>query len=368
MMSDLNLTVLSAEHHTIPSWSTILITGWLWFIGSHVATVFAQQWHDICIIDNLSNSNIDVLTGLEKITNKTIRFAPADITDEHALRQCFDQWWPINLVIHCADKNIVSESCTMPFDYYHHNIVWTIILLRIMKEYHMSNIIFSSTWSLYDTNKALPPYVETDLLDTTNPYSNTKLITERILKDIAMYQWYNIVILRYFNPIGAHHSWLIWEISPWTPNNLLPYVLNVAHKKADNVSIYGDDYETDDWTGVRDYIHVMDVAQAHLYAYAYIQEYISTSSSNQIKVIQWLYDIFNLGTWEWTSVKQIIDLASRITDRPIPYKVVKRRNGDVATSIANPQKAYKVLSRRAEKTVYQAIEDSRKYLQKQQAS
>ena len=341
---------------------TILITWGLWYIWSHACVVFGQAWYDIVIVDNLSNSHQSVLENISELIGKKPTFYNLDIRDISTFEKVFKDNPEIDGVVHFAAKKSVWESCQDPFLYYENNIIGTHNLLKLMQKYDKKNIVFSSSATVYDSPKLLPPFSENDRLGTYNPYGTTKLIMEYMLKDLSTYKGFNTINLRYFNPVWAHNSWLIWENPKWIPGNLIPYVLKVAKWEIDQVQIYWDNYDTEDWTWVRDYIHVMDVAEAHLNAYNQLIRYNEYEKENNIDIEKWYYDIFNIWTWDWKSVKEIIDLTKKVTEKEISSKVVDRRPWDIDTSIANPQKAKQVLWREYKRSIYQAIEDARRYL------
>lgn len=341
---------------------TILITWWLGYIGSHTATVFGEAWYDIIILDNLSNSHPEVLDSISEIMWKKPTFYNIDLRDIESLEKVFKNHPEIDWVIHFAWKKSVWESCQDPFLYYDNNVTGINNLLKLMQKYDKKNIVFSSSATVYDAPKLLPPFSENDRLWTYNPYGTTKLIMEYILKDLATFKWFNVVNLRYFNPIWAHNSWSIGENPKWIPSNLVPYVLKVAKWDIDMVQIYWNDYDTEDGTGVRDYIHVMDVADAHLNAFNQLLEYRKYQQENNIEENKWYFDTFNIWTWDWKSVKEIIELVRKITEKEVVSKVVDRRPWDVDTSIANPQKAKQVLGWEYKRSIYQAIEDARRFI------
>ncbi len=337
---------------------TILITGGLGYIGSHTAVLLAQAGHDIIIVDNLSNSYLTTLYKIQELTGKDdIIFYEADLKNKDKIEKIFTNHPEIDTVIHFAGKKAVGESCQSPFLYYENNIQASIQLYNLMLKYGVKNIVFSSSATVYDTTKGIPPYSEGDRLNTANPYGSTKLINEYILKDLAHHKGLNTILLRYFNPIGAHESGLIGENPKGIPNNLLPYVLKVANGEIEELEVFGDDYETEDGTGVRDYIHVEDLAQAHVDAYNYL---IKVLQDNPEKVV----DTFNIGTGNGTSVLQIVEIARQVTEKEIKYKIAPRRDGDAGTVICSPQKAKQILGRNPEKTIYDAIQSSWNFIQK----
>ncbi len=342
----------------------IVLTWWLWFVWSHTAVVFGQAGYELVIIDNLSNSHLDVLAKIEELSGVKPSFYDADLRNLDELKKIFEEHHDVDGVIHLAAKKYIWESCQEPFLYYENNISWSINLCKAMIATKVKrNIVFSSTWAIYDAKNNLPPYAETDRLDPSNPYASSKLIMERIFKDMSMQKQFNNIILRYFNPIGAHHSGILWENPKWIPSNLVPFVYKVIQWEIDELKIFGNDYDTKDGTGVRDYIHIMDVAEAHLLAFQYLNEFNKYQWEKK-SFDQWLYDIFNIWTGEWVSVKEIIALVERVTEKKVPFKTTKRRPWDVDTSIANPQKAKQVLGRQAKRSVYQALEDGRRYIYK----
>lgn len=351
------------ENFKIPK-PKILITGGLWYIWSHATVVFMQAGYDVIIIDNLSNSYMDVLWNIEEVVWSKPEFLDIDIRDHEALNKLFKSNSNIDGVIHFAGLKSVWDSCDNPFEYYENNIIWTINILHAMKANNIKNFIFSSSATVYDAMHLLPPFAENDRLNTSNPYGTTKLVNEYIIKDMAHFQVFNAINLRYFNPIWAHHSGLLGENPQGTPTNLLPYIMKVATGEYENLRIWGDDYKTDDGTGVRDYIHVMDLAEAHLLAYEYIKEFEKYNRQKE-ESNKWLYDVFNIWTGNGTSVKQMVDLVEKVTEKNIPTKVMWRRDGDVDTSICNPQKAKQVIGWSSKRTIYQAVEDTWRYINKQ---
>jgi len=341
---------------------TILITWWLWYIWSHTCTIFWSENYNIIIVDNLSNSKLETLDKIAEINGKKPLFYNTDLENYSELEKIFKKHPEIDGIIHFAGKKAVWESCQDPFLYYDNNIIWTINLLKLMQKYDKKNIVFSSSATVYDSLKILPPFTENDRTGTYNPYGTTKLVIEQLLKDLANFKGFNVINLRYFNPIWAHSSWLIWENPKWIPNNLVPYIFKVAKWEIEKVQIFGDDYDTPDGTWVRDYIHVMDVADAHLAAYNQLLKFNEYKKENNIESNKWYFDIFNIGTWDGKSVKEIIDLVGTVTGKEIPSEVVSRRPWDIPTSIANAQKAKQVLWREYKRSVYQAIEDARRFM------
>jgi len=280
----------------------ILITGWLGYIWSHTAIVFAQAWYDLVIVDNLSNSQLDVLSKIKELTKKTPSFYDDDLQDAIAIKKILSENRDIEWIIHFAGKKAIEESCENPFMYYQNNITGTMNLIEAMRENNIKNIVFSSTAAVYDAEKLLPPFSENDNLNPQNPYATSKLVIEKLLKDMSKHKRFNSIVLRYFNPIWAHHSWIIGEDPKGIPNNLVPVIFKVVQNEIPTLKIFGNDYDTPDGTGVRDYLHVVDLAEAHLLAFQYINEFISYEKDETNP--KGLYDIFNLWTSKGHSVKE----------------------------------------------------------------
>jgi UDP-glucose 4-epimerase len=337
---------------------SILITWWLGYIGSHTAVVFANGGYEVVIVDNLSNSDIDVLEKINGLVPKPFSFYECDLRDKGTLWNIFEAH-TIDAVIHFAAKKAVGESCEMPFDYYDNNILWSLSLFELMDKHDVKKIVFSSSATVYAPD-GTPPFVETDRLDTTNPYGTTKLVIEYLLKDMAAYKWFHVVCLRYFNPIGAHQDGAIGENPNGTPNNLLPYIFKVASGILPDLKVFGNDYPTIDGTGIRDYIHVMDLAEAHIGAFQALKD----EKIEKLKDGWWMFDAINLGTGKWISVLEMITMVQNITKTNIPYEIVTRRSGDVALSLANPGKANRILWWEAVRSVEDAIRDGRNFIQR----
>ncbi len=345
----------------------ILITWGLWYIGSHTAVVLGQAGYELIIVDNLSNSHESTLKVIQSLTGKKIKFYEVDIRNYEDLEKIFkkhaEEIW---LVIHFAAKKSVGESCQDPFLYYDNNILGTIQVLKAMEDYDIKNIIFSSSAAVYDAENLLPPFSEGDRTKTTNPYGTTKLMIESLLRDMVMHKWFSAIALRYFNPIGAHESYLLWENPKGIPSNLLPFVLKVAQEKIEQFNVFGDDYETEDGTGIRDYIHVMDVAEAHSAAANYLLERDQINETSELYIAEPTFEVVNIGTGYGKSVKEMITIVESIVGKEIPCTIIERRSGDVAVSLANPLKAKKLFDREAKRTILQAVEDARTYLQKEE--
>ena len=309
----------------------ILVTGGAGFIGTHTLVELLEAGKDVVVMDNFSNSKPESLERVKKITGKDFRFYEADMLNIEQLDKIFDENPDIGAVIHFAGLKAVGESCAQPMRYYTNNISGTLKLLDSMNRHGVKRIVFSSSATVYGMPKEVP--IREDFpLKTYNPYGETKLMTERILSDIvkADPEW-SAVILRYFNPIGAHSSGLIGEDPRGIPNNLFPYITQVGVGKLEKLRIFGDDYPTHDGSGVRDYIHVVDLAQAHIKALEY-----SVDNTG--------IDYFNIGTGNGYSVFDMVKAYERVTGKTIAYEVVARRPGDIAECYADPAKARKILN------------------------
>lgn len=313
----------------------ILVTGGTGYIGSHTVVELQERGDEVVIIDNLSNSKIDVLDRIEQITGKKPLFYKADVRDEKILEEIFEKH-DIKEVIHFAGLKAVGESTQKPIEYYENNLGSTIALLKVMKKNNVKNIIFSSSATVYGDPESVPVTEDFPTGGTTNPYGTTKLMIEEILKDLYKADKdFGIVILRYFNPVGAHKSGLIGEEPNGIPNNLMPYVLKVATKQLPKLSVFGNDYPTVDGTGARDYIHVVDLAKGHI------------AAIDKLRDAKNLY-IYNLGTGKSTTVIEMVKSFEKNTGLEVPYQVTERRPGDIAEIFASPEKAEKELGWKAE--------------------
>ena len=320
----------------------ILVTGGAGYIGSHTCIKLLEVGYKVIIADNLSNSSIDVIDKIKKISNREVIFYEVDITDENATEKIFMEN-NIDGIIHFAGFKAVGESVEKPLEYYHNNILSTLVLCKMCKKYNVNKFVFSSSATVYGDNSV--PFVETmDLLPTTNPYGETKVINERILADIAKANHsFGVTLLRYFNPIGAHESGLIGEVPNGIPNNLMPYITQVAKGKLEKLKVFGNDYDTIDGTGVRDYIHVLDLAEGHVAAIKNLKEGVS---------------IYNLGTGQGTSVMQLINTFIDVNKLDIPYEIVGRRAGDIAECYADATKAKEELGWVAKHNIEDMVRDS----------
>lgn len=323
----------------------ILVTGGTGFIGSHTVVELLNAGYEVVIVDNLYNSKALVVDRIEKITGKRPTFYEADVLDYDAMNKIFDKEH-IDAVIHFAGYKAVGESTRKPIEYYHNNIGTTLVLCDVMRKHNCKKFVFSSSATVYGDPAFVPITEECPMGETTNPYGATKSMQERILTDIwkADNEW-QVMLLRYFNPIGAHESGLIGEDPKGIPNNLLPYVSQVALGKLEKVHVFGNDYDTPDGTGVRDYIHVVDLAKGHVAA---------------IKAFDKLKDvnIINLGTGVGYSVLDIIHAFEKACGKKIPYVIDPRRPGDIATCYSDPSKAAKVLGWKAEKNLDDMCRDA----------
>jgi len=303
----------------------ILLTGGLGYIGSHTAVELLNEGEEIVVIDNLINSSLDVIDKIKDITGKSIAFEKVDILDEVGLRKVFSTY-KIESVIHFAGLKAVGESVAKPIEYYNNNMTGTFILVKVMKEFNCKKIVFSSSATVYGSPKTVPIKEEFPL-STTNPYGSTKLMIEQVLQDVYVSDNdFSVAILRYFNPIGAHISGKIGENPNGIPNNLMPYITKVAKKELEVLSVYGNDYPTKDGTGIRDYIHVVDLAEGHVKAL------------NKIRKDNGVFK-YNLGTGKGYSVLEIIDAFEKATGEKVNYKITDRRAGDIAECYADASKA-----------------------------
>ena len=330
--------------------SKILITGGAGYIGSHTAVELLKNGEELVIVDNFSNSSPEVLEKIKKITGKDFKFYELDLLDEEKLNNVFKEN-KIEAVIHFAGLKAVGESVEKPIEYYHNNITGTLILLKTMKKYNCKKIVFSSSATVYGNPQKLP-IAEDSPLSTTNPYGSTKLMIEQILQDVAVADKdFCIAILRYFNPIGAHESGLIGEVPNGIPNNIMPYIMKVAKGEYKELTIFGDDYPTKDGTGVRDYIHVVDLSKGHLKALDKIRKEAGVK-------------IYNLGTGNGYSVLELVKNFEKVNNVKVNYKIGPRRPGDIPACYANPRKAEKELGWKAEKGIEEMLKDSWNFVNK----
>lgn len=325
----------------------ILVTGGAGYIGSHTCLELLNENYEVVVVDNLANSKEEALERVQDITGKGLTFYKADLLDKEKLDHIFATH-EIDAVIHFAGYKAVGESVQIPLSYYHNNITGTLCLCDVMKKYGVKNLVFSSSCTVYGEPETVP--IKEDFpLSATNPYGRTKLFIEEILRDlhVADDSW-NIALLRYFNPVGAHQSGRIGEDPNDIPNNLMPYISQVAVGKLDKLSIFGDDYPTKDGTGVRDYIHVVDLSIGHLKALEILEKQPGLVA-------------YNLGTGEGYSVLEVVHAFEEATGQKVPYQITDRRPGDIAASYADPQKAQKELGWEAKHNIVDMCRDAWKW-------
>lgn len=323
----------------------VLITGGAGYIGSHTALELLNTGYEVVVYDNLSNSSKESLKRVEELTGKSVKFYEGDVLDAEKLTEMFKAEG-IDAVIHCAALKAVGESVRKPLEYYRNNINGTLTLMDVMRNVGVKNIVFSSSATVYGSPEVMPITEECPKGQCTNPYGWTKSMMEQIMTDLqkADPEW-NVILLRYFNPVGAHKSGRIGEDPKGIPNNLMPYITQVAVGKLEKLGVFGDDYDTPDGTGVRDYIHVVDLAIGHVKAI----DYILTNPG---------LDIINLGTGVGYSVLDMVKAFSKACGKDLPYEIKPRREGDIAMCYADPAKALKVLGWKAERGLDEMCEDS----------
>ena len=323
---------------------SILVAGGAGYIGSHTCVELLEAGYDVVVVDNLYNANPEALKRVEKITGKTVQFYEADILDKEALNKIFDAH-EIEAVIHFAGYKAVGESVAKPIEYYHNNMTGTLVLCDVMRAHGVKNIVFSSSATVYGDPAQIPITENCPKGQPTNPYGWTKSMLEQVLTDIhtSDNEW-NVILLRYFNPIGAHKSGLIGEDPKGIPNNLVPYVAQVAVGKRPCLGVFGNDYDTPDGTGVRDYIHVVDLAAGHVKAIEKLRENPGV-------------EVYNLGTGNGYSVLQVVAAFEKACGHPIAYEIKPRREGDIATCYCDPQKAKEELGWTAKYGIDEMCED-----------
>lgn len=329
----------------------ILVTGGMGFIGSHTCVELMDAGNEVVILDNLYNSQKDVLEKIEKITGKQVAYYEADCCDEAALETVFTEH-SIDAAIHFAGYKAVGESVRKPIMYYENNLMSTLALCKVMAKHNCKRLVFSSSATVYGNPASVPINEDFPLGPTTNPYGTTKLMIEQILRDLYVSdnEW-NIALLRYFNPIGAHKSGLLGESPNDIPNNLMPYIVKVANKELPFLHVYGNDYDTPDGTGVRDYIHVVDLAKGHVNA-------VNKIASTDIGV-----DAYNLGTGIGYSVLDVANTFAKVNNIEVPYQIDPRRAGDIAECYASTVKASEELGWKAEKNLEEMCKDAWHFLQ-----
>lgn len=321
----------------------VLVTGGAGFIGSHTCTLLIDAGYEVIIYDNFSNSLVSVVDRISEICNRPVQYIIGDLLDKEKLKKAFTEH-TISAVLHFAGLKAVGESVAKPIDYFITNVEGTLNLIKAMQHSNVKTLVFSSSATVYGAN-AVVPYTEDSPLGPTNPYGSSKLMVEQILKDLSASdpEW-RIACLRYFNPVGAHPSGLIGEDPMGTPNNLLPYVAQVAEGRREKLSVYGGDYPTPDGTGVRDYVHVMDLAQGHVSAMNYLMNYKGLLT-------------LNLGTGVGLSVLDIVKSFESSTGAKVPYELVSRRPGDLAAYWSDPRKAETILSWKAKRNIQDVCQD-----------
>ena len=325
----------------------ILVAGGAGYIGTHTCVALLEAGHTVIVVDNLLNSKAESVDRVEQITGKQVTFYKADVTDEAAVDSIFSTH-RIDGVIHFAGLKAVGESVAKPLEYYYNNTVSTMVLSKACLKYGVGKFVFSSSATVYGENEV--PFVETmELRPTTNPYGETKVISERILTDVAKANHgFAVSLLRYFNPVGAHESGLIGEDPNGIPNNLMPYITQVAKGKLKQLRVFGNDYDTVDGTGVRDYIHVMDLAEGHVAAIEKLTEGVH---------------IYNLGTGQGTSVLELVHAFEEVNQINVPYEIVGRRPGDIAVCYADASKAEKELGWKAKRGIRDMVRDAWRFEQ-----
>ena len=322
----------------------VLLTGGAGYIGSHTIVEMCAAGHDVVVVDNFCNSSPKSIARVEKIIGKKVPLYEADVADEAAMDRIFAAEKNIEAVVHFAGLKAVGESVRMPLEYYENNLCSTFSLLRAMKKAGVNKIIFSSSATVYGTPDRCPITEESHTGNCSNPYGWTKYMIEQILTDYSRANpGFKVILLRYFNPVGAHKSGMIGEMPNGIPNNLMPYITQVAVGKLKELSVYGNDYPTPDGTGVRDYIHVVDLARGHVAALGYEKEGVS---------------VFNLGTGTGYSVLDMVNTFSRVNGVSVPYRIAPRRAGDIAACYADPTKAEKELGWHATHTLADMVRDS----------
>ena len=339
---------------------SILITGGAGYIGSHTLIELSHAGYDFIVYDNLSNSSKESLKRVSKIINKDITFIEGDIRDSAKLKELFLNY-SIDSVIHFGGLKAVGESVVKPLEYYDNNVTGTLRLLEVMKEFNCKRIVFSSSATVYGDPETTPITESFSVGATTNPYGTSKYMIERILEDLQLSDnSFKIVILRYFNPVGAHESGTIGEDPNGIPNNLMPFISQVAVGKREYLSVFGSDYDTHDGTGVRDYIHVVDLADAHVKAIDYLETNVLAleNSDTKVSLSNQKPLIVNIGTGRGYSVLDVVKAFEKASGKEVPYKLVERRTGDIAKCYANPSFAKEVLGWEATRDLEQMCQDS----------
>ena len=332
----------------------ILVTGGLGFIGSHTAVELLNEGYEVLIVDNLSNSSEEVLKGIQSITKKTPLFEKLDLREKASVQDLFKKHNDIAGIIHFAASKAVGESVANPLLYYENNINALVYILQELQQKKEANFIFSSSCTVYGQAEKMPITEDASIQVAMSPYGNTKQIGEEIITDVARVSNINTILLRYFNPIGAHPSAEIGELPIGTPQNLIPFITQTGVGLRDELSVYGDDYPTPDGTCIRDYIHVVDLAKAHVVA---LKRLLNKKNTDNV-------EIFNLGTGTGSSVLEVIHAFEKVSGQKLPYKIVARRDGDITSAYANTDKANTVLGWKAQSTLEQSLASAWKWEQK----
>lgn len=332
----------------------ILVTGGLGFIGSHTVVELQNEGFEVIIIDNLSNSSLKVLDGITNITGKNVAFENLDLRDKEKVQDFFKRYCDISGVIHFAASKAVGESVENPLLYYENNINTLVYLLQELQQKTEANFIFSSSCTVYGQADKMPITEDASIQIAMSPYGNTKQIGEEIIIDVTKVTNINAILLRYFNPIGAHLSAEIGELPLGVPQNLVPFITQTGYGIRKELSVYGNDYPTSDGTCIRDYIHVVDLAKAHVIA---LQRLLNKKNLEKVEV-------FNLGTGKGSSVLEVIHAFEKVSGQKLPYKIVNRRAGDVISAYANTDKANNILGWKAQSTLEEAMESAWKWEQK----
>lgn len=332
----------------------ILVTGGLGFIGSHTVVELQNKGFEVVIIDNLSNSSIDVIDGITEITSKKPLFENIDLRDKIRLRAFFEKHQNIVGVIHFAASKAVGESVENPLLYYENNINTLVYLLQELQKKEQAHFIFSSSCTVYGQAEKMPITEDAPVVKALSPYGNTKQIGEEIIQDVAKVSNINSILLRYFNPIGAHPTAAIGELPLGVPQNLVPFITQTAVGLRKELSVFGDDYPTPDGTAIRDYIHVVDLAKAHVVALERLIEHKNTEK----------VEVFNLGTGKGSSVLEVIQAFEKVNNLKLPYKIVGRREGDITEAYADTTKANEILGWKTESSLEEALESAWKWEQK----
>ncbi len=332
----------------------IVVTGGLGFIGSHTVVELQNENFEVVVVDNLSNSSIDVLDGIERITGKKPLFEQIDLRDKAAVQVFFQKHEDVAGVIHFAASKAVGESVKEPLLYYENNVASLVYILQELQKKQEANFIFSSSCTVYGQAEVMPIAETTPVQTAMSPYGNTKQIGEEIITDVTKVSHVNAILLRYFNPIGSHPSAEIGELPMGVPQNLVPFITQTGMGLRESLSVYGNDYPTVDGTCVRDYIHVVDLAKAHVIA---LQRLVNKKNSEKLEV-------FNLGTGTGSSVLEVISAFEKVSEQKLPYTIVPRREGDVTSVYANTDKANTVLGWKTQSTLEEAIASAWKWEQK----